>query len=81
MVAILNHAAASILAKVERDNYIYDMCEKYQILNEYYDLSKNKGYGTAKHMDGICKYGITCWHRKSFGLCKDSSEIEIENED
>ena len=63
-------AAASILAKVERDNYIYDLCEKYPKLDEYYDLAKNKGYGTAKHMQGIRDYGITTWHRKSFGICK-----------
>ena len=70
-------AAASILAKVERDNYIQDLCKEYPKLDEYYDLSKNKGYGTAKHMDGIKKYGITKWHRKSFGLCKESNEIDI----
>ena len=40
-------AAASILAKVERDNYIYALCEKYPKLDEYYDLAKNKGYGTS----------------------------------
>ena len=70
-------AAASILAKVERDYYIYDLCKKYPKLDEYYDLSKNKGYGTAKHMDGIKQYGITEMHRKSFGICKESSIIDI----
>jgi ribonuclease HII len=70
-------AAASILAKVERDKYICDLCKEYPKLDEYYELTKNKGYGTAKHMDGIRKYGITCWHRKSFGLCKDATEINI----
>ena len=70
-------AAASIIAKVERDNYIYDMCKKYPILDTYYDLSKNKGYGTAKHMDGIKKYGITQWHRKTFGICNNSNIIDI----
>ena len=72
-------AAASILAKVERDNYIYDMCEKYPKLDEIYDLSKNKGYGTAKHMSGIRDYGITRWHRTSFGICKDSIINDIGN--
>ena len=71
-------AAASILAKVERDHYINDLCEKYPKLTEYYDLAKNKGYGTAKHMQGIRDYGITNWHRKTFGLCKDSKLITIE---
>jgi ribonuclease HII len=37
-------AAASILAKVERDNYIYELCKEFPKLDEYYDLSKNKGY-------------------------------------
>jgi ribonuclease HII len=72
-------AAASIIAKVERDNYIYEMCKKYPILDTYYDLSKNKGYGTAKHMDGIKKYGITEWHRKTFGICNNSNVIDITN--
>lgn len=70
-------AAASILAKVERDNYIYELCEKYPKLNEYYDLAKNKGYGTAKHIQGIKLHGITEWHRKSFGICKEASLISI----
>ena len=70
-------AAASILAKVERDNYIYELCKKYPKLDEYYDLVKNKGYGTAKHMKGIKDYGITYWHRKSFGICKESLLIDI----
>jgi ribonuclease HII len=65
-------AAASILAKVSRDNYIDEMCDKYPLLDEYYDLRNNKGYGTKKHLDGIRDYGISPWHRKSFGLCKSS---------
>lgn len=64
-------AAASILAKVERDNYIDELCKKYPELIDKYDLQNNKGYGTKKHIDGIKKYGITEWHRKSFGLCKN----------
>jgi ribonuclease HII len=72
-------AAASIIAKVERDEYIYQMCIRYPLLDIYYDLSKNKGYGTAKHMEGIKKYGITKWHRKTFGICNNSNIIAIEN--
>jgi len=64
-------AAASILAKVARDDYIAEMCEKDNILVERYDLLNNKGYGTKKHMDGIKTYGITAHHRKTFGICKD----------
>lgn len=66
-------AAASILAKVERDTYICDLCAEYPKLDENYDLIKNKGYGTAKHMAGIRQYGISQWHRRSFGLCKESA--------
>ena len=71
-------AAASILAKVERDNYIYEECEKYPLLNIYYDLKNNKGYGTAKHMDGIKKYGISPWHRTSYGICKISDLLSYD---
>jgi ribonuclease HII len=67
----LSIAAASIIAKVERDKYIYELCEKNPELIENYELNKNKGYGTAKHIEGIKKHGISEWHRKSFGICKN----------
>lgn len=63
-------AAASILAKTERDAYIADLCEKHPELVERYHLDQNKGYGTKQHMDGIRQYGGTPWHRKSFGPLK-----------
>ena len=63
-------AAASILAKVERDKYIEEMCIEEPVLITKYDLLNNKGYGTKKHMEGIQKYGISIFHRKSFGICK-----------
>jgi ribonuclease HII len=63
-------AAASIIAKCERDNYIVDLCNKYPELDVLYDLKRNKGYGTKKHMDGINRWGITKWHRTTFGVCK-----------
>lgn len=69
-------AAASILAKVSRDNYIENICDKYPKLNELYDLKKNKGYGTKKHMDGIKMNGISPWHRKTYGLCKTSNILD-----
>tara|TARA_B110000444_G_scaffold80834_2_gene76409 strand:- start:403 stop:1110 length:708 start_codon:yes stop_codon:yes gene_type:complete len=65
-------AAASILAKVERDKYIKDLCDCYKKLDECYNLSKNKGYGTVLHLDGIKKFGISPWHRKTYGICKYS---------
>ena len=63
-------AAASILAKVERDKYIDDLCKKHPELIEHYNINSNKGYGAKVHIEGIKKYGITQWHRKSFGICK-----------
>jgi ribonuclease HII len=63
-------AAASIIAKVERDNYIIKLCEEYPELKKY-DIHNNKGYGTKKHLDAIKEYGITKWHRKTFGICKE----------
>ena len=67
-------AAASILAKVERDRYIENLCLEYPKLNKYYDLLKNKGYGTKNHMEGIRTYGVSRWHRRSFGLCGTTFE-------
>ena len=63
-------AAASILAKVERDDYILDLCHQYPVLIERYGLDKNMGYGTKKHIEGIKQYGITEGHRKTYGICK-----------
>jgi ribonuclease HII len=63
-------AAASILAKVARDDYIEKLCDQYPVLDEMYSLRGNKGYGAIKHMDGIREHGITQWHRRSYGICK-----------
>jgi ribonuclease HII len=68
-------AAASILAKVERDKYIEDLCAENPELIEKYGIDSNKGYGSKTHMDGIKKYGITKWHRRTFGLCKEFANI------
>ena len=64
-------AAASILAKVERDKYIDDLCDKNPELAQHYGIDSNKGYGAKKHMDGIKEHGITIWHRRSFAPCKN----------
>lgn len=64
-------AAASILAKVERDQYIDDLCQEYSYLAERYGIDSNKGYGAKRHIDGIKEHGITVWHRKTFGICKN----------
>ena len=59
-------AAASIIAKVARDDYIRELCTTYPLLHEYYNLASNKGYGAAAHMEGIVQHGITKWHRMSY---------------
>jgi ribonuclease HII len=64
-------AAASILAKVERDKYIDELCKENPELIDRYGIDSNKGYGSKKHMDGIKTYGITKWHRRTFGICKE----------
>lgn len=66
-------AAASILAKVARDAYIEDLCSKNPELVEHYSLLSNKGYGAKKHIEGIKEHGITIWHRRTFGICKEFS--------
>lgn len=70
-------AAASILAKVERDTYIKELCNNYPKLNTYYSLEKNKGYGTKVHIEGIKNFGISPWHRITYGLCRTA---HINNE-
>lgn len=62
-------AAASILAKTHRDEWIENIVRDNPEL-EKYGLLKNKGYGTKEHFEAIKKYGITRWHRKTFGICK-----------
>jgi ribonuclease HII len=66
----INIAAASILAKTSRDQYIEELCKEYPDLIEKYDLENNKGYGSKKHLQGIEKHGISMFHRKTFGICK-----------
>ena len=63
-------AAGSILAKVDRDAYVAGLVEQYPLLDEWYGMLANKGYGTARHMEGIQRYGRSPWHRKSYGLCQ-----------
>ena len=66
-------AAASILAKTSRDDYIEELCNTHPLLDTLYGLRAHKGYGTKKHLDAIQEHGITPWHRKSFGVCKSVS--------
>ena len=63
-------AAASILAKYARDQWIEELCKEHPQLVERYSLDKNMGYGTKAHLEGIDTHGITQWHRRTFGRCK-----------
>lgn len=70
--ADLNHlevACASILAKTARDLYVRSLVDKYPELQERYEIYSNVGYPTPKHKEGIEKYGITQFHRKSTKTC------------
>ncbi len=70
-------AAASILAKVARDDYIAELCSQFPLLNEWYGIAKNKGYGAKCHMEGIRTHGITVWHRRSYGPCKTAPRVDV----
>jgi len=59
-------AAASILAKVSRDNYIEELCNANPELAERYSIHTNMGYGAKKHMEGLRLYGPTIGHRMTF---------------
>ncbi len=59
-------AAASIIAKVFRDNLMEKLDKKYP----NYSFTKNKGYGTRIHRDALKKYGLSSMHRTSFNLDK-----------
>ena len=63
----LSIAAASILAKTYRDDYMDALAQEYP----QYDWMKNKGYPTKKHRDAIKQYGITPYHRKTFNMLGD----------
>ena len=60
----LSIAAASILAKTYRDDYMNRLAEEYP----QYDWRSNKGYPTKKHRDAIRQFGITPYHRRSYNL-------------
>jgi ribonuclease HII len=64
-------SCAGILAKDARDNYIHELCLEEPSLC-HYDIYSNKGYGAKTHIDAIKRFGITKWHRKSFGPCKSA---------
>ena len=68
-------AAASVIAKVTRDKMMYELDKIYPM----YDLAHNKGYPTKKHLEAIEKYGITEYHRLSYGpVAKYKDKINIQ---
>lgn len=65
-------AAASVLAKTYRDEYMENLHWKY----EMYSWNKNKGYGTREHRDAIEIHGLCRYHRKSFNISTDFEKDE-----
>ena len=65
-------AAASILAKTYRDDYMAELAIQYP----QYDWQSNKGYPTKKHREAIKNYGITPFHRRSYNLL--GSELKLD---
>lgn len=70
-------AAASILAKTHRDEYM----QKLHIEHPQYGWNDNKGYGTPVHRAGINEHGLTPYHRKTFGMCATVGEDDDNIED
>ena len=73
----LSIAAASILAKTCRDDYMDGLAEEYP----QYDWKSNKGYPTKKHREAIRKYGATPYHRMTFNLLGGTGELSIDFKD
>ena len=69
----LSIAAASILAKTERDNYMLEIHEEYP----QYGWNTNKGYPTKFHKQAILEFGITKYHRKSFKLFDEQLKLKL----
>lgn len=66
-------AAASILAKTYRDEYMNSIHEEYPM----YNWKQNKGYPTKEHREAIRKYGVTKYHRMSFRLLPEQLKLDI----
>ncbi len=69
-------AAASILAKTERDLYMLKIHEEFP----QYHWNKNKGYPTKEHRLAIEKYGISKYHRKSYSICQNAFQLNLFDE-
>ena len=70
----LSIAAASILAKTYRDEYMEELHTQYP----QYEWSKNKGYPTVAHREAIKKYGTTPFHRMSFNLLGEEKQLSFD---
>ena len=66
-------AAASVLAKTYRDDYMSQLHNSFPV----YNWAKNKGYPTKTHREAIKNHGITAYHRKSFNLMERQLEIKF----
>lgn len=66
-------AAASVLAKTYRDDYMNKIHEEFPM----YNWKQNKGYPTQEHREAIRKYGVTKYHRMSFRLLPEQLKLEI----
>ncbi len=66
-------AAASVLAKTYRDDYMNRIHEEFPM----YNWKKNKGYPTKEHREAIRKYGVTKYHRMSFRLLPEQLKLDI----
>jgi ribonuclease HII len=69
----LNIAAASVLAKTERDDFMKKLHSK----SPDYGWDTNKGYPTTKHREGIQSVGVSLWHRKSFTLLPTQTQFDF----
>lgn len=69
----LSIAAASILAKTYRDDFMDKIHDEFPM----YNWKKNKGYPTKEHREAIRKYGITKYHRKTFRLLPEQLSLEF----
>lgn len=69
----LSIAAASVLAKTYRDEYMDKIHEEFPM----YNWKKNKGYPTKEHREAIAKYGVTKYHRMSFRLLPEQLKLDI----
>ena len=66
-------AAASVLAKTYRDDYMNQIHEEFPM----YNWKKNKGYPTKEHREAIRKYGVTKYHRMTFRLLPEQLKLDI----